>query len=275
MKNFCRSNKKQFEAGVTFLAARAMNQNGAVYQKSGGSHQLYVQGLAGIVLSETYAMTQDNRIAAPAQATLNFIMAAQDPVGGGWQYVPRQPGDTSSVGWQLMALKSGHMAFLNVQPLTIKNASRFLDSVSADDGAAYGYQDPSTARNPLNAVGLLCRMYLGWKKDNPALKRGAERLAKAGPNTDLYFDYYATQVLHHIEGPQWVSWNEKMRELLVKTQSKKGHEVGSWYEGVDGGLGPKYGGRLYTTSMATMILEVYYRHLPLYGQQSVEEDFKE
>jgi hypothetical protein len=33
------------------------------------------------------------------------------------------------------------------------------------------------------------------------------------------------------------------------------------------------GGRLYCTSMATVILEVYYRHLPIYRKQSTEEDF--
>ena len=66
-----------------------------------------------------------------------------------------------------------------------------------------------------------------------------------------------------------------MREMLVTTQSKKGHEAGSWYEGVEGGHGADAAGRLYCTSLATMILEVYYRHLPIYSQQSVDEDFKE
>ncbi len=38
-----------------------------------------------------------------------------------------------------------------------------------------------------------------------------------------------------------------------------GHEAGSWFfEGTD--LGSTAGGRLYCTAMATMILEVYYRH---------------
>jgi hypothetical protein len=33
------------------------------------------------------------------------------------------------------------------------------------------------------------------------------------------------------------------------------------------------GGRLYCTSLATMILEVYYRHLPLYKDDATEDDF--
>ena len=263
--------KKQFEAGIGFLAAMAVNGQGKAYEKGGN---LYSQGLAGIALSETYAMTQDKRLQGPAQLALNYIMAAQDPVGGGWRYGPKEPGDTSAVGWQLMALKSGHMAFLQVNPLTIKKAVEFLNRVQADDGAMYGYTDPGNGYGT-SAVGLLCRMYLGWKKDNPALQRGVMRLAKAGPNADLYYDYYATQILHHMEGDVWVAWNTKMRDMLVKSQQTKGHAAGSWFEEFDKGHGPEQGGRLYTTSMATMILEVYYRHLPIYGQQSVDEEFKE
>jgi hypothetical protein len=263
--------KKQFEQGIGFLAALTVKGQGKAYEKGGN---LYCQGLAGIALSETYAMTQDKRLAGPAQLALNYIMAAQDPVGGGWRYAPKQPGDTSAVGWQLMALKSGHMAFLQVNPLTIKKAVGFLNGVQSDDGASYGYTDPGNAPGT-SAVGLLCRMYLGWKKDNPALQRGVMKLAKRGPSTDLYFDYYATQILHHVEGEAWVAWNTKMRDMLVNAQQKNGHAAGSWCEGFDKGHGPESGGRLYCTSLATMILEVYYRHLPLYGQQSVDEEFKE
>jgi hypothetical protein len=263
--------KKQFEAGIGFLAAMAVKGQGKAYEKGGN---LYAQGLAGIALSETYAMTQDKRLQGPAQLALNYIMAAQDPVGGGWRYAPKQPGDTSAVGWQLMALKSGHMAFLQVNPLTIKKAVEFLNRVQQDEGSMYGYTDPGGAYGT-SAVGLLCRMYLGWKKDNPALQRGVIRLAKKGPSTDLYYNYYATQILHHMEGDVWVAWNTKMRDMLVKSQQTKGHAAGSWFEEFDKGHGPEQGGRLYTTSMATMILEVYYRHLPIYGQQSVDEEFKE
>ena len=127
--------KRQLEAGLTFLAGMTVKGSGRAYDKEGN---MYSQGLAGIVLSESYAMSQDKRLQAPAQLALNFIMQAQDPVAGGWRYTPKQPGDTSAVGWQLMALKSGNMAYLQVDPRVVKKASEFLDSVQSDDGAAYG-----------------------------------------------------------------------------------------------------------------------------------------
>jgi hypothetical protein len=270
--------KKQVEKGIQFLLTKlAEGKNSNLAVPTGGD--LYTQGLVGIVFSECYAMSRDDELAAPAQFVLNSIMAAQDPVGGGWRYTPGQPGDTSSLSWQMMALKSGYMAGLQINPLTFNKAGEFLDSVQADkEGATYKYdvvKDPTV--NPArSAIGLLCRMYLGWKKDHPGLQRGALELAKLGPTEDLYFDYYATQVLYHMEGELWIAWNNQMKALLLKTQSTQGHEVGSWYDGVAaGGQGAPNGGRIYCTAMATLILEVYYRHLPIYSTQSVKEKFRD
>ncbi|MBN2579159.1 MAG: terpene cyclase/mutase family protein [Pirellulales bacterium] len=233
---------------------------------------MYSHGLASIVLCEAYALTHDKGLQTPAQGAINFICYAQDPVGGGWRYMPRQKGDTSVVGWQIMALKSAHMAYLNVPPETVKKAYEFLDSVQTDSGANYGYTDPGKGPGT-TAIGLLCRMYLGWKKDNPALQRGVEWLCRLGPSEgNMYYNYYATQVLHHWEGPEWKKWNEEMREFLILNQAKLGHEEGSWFfSGSDAGASK--GGRLYFTALAAMTLEVYYRYLPLYRSKSTEDEF--
>jgi len=66
-----------------------------------------------------------------------------------------------------------------------------------------------------------------------------------------------------------------MKKLLLPTQAKTAHEAGSWYDGVDDGHGANAAGRLYCTALATMTLEVYYRHLPIYRNQSVDNEFKE
>jgi hypothetical protein len=88
----------------------------------------------------------------------------------------------------------------------------------------------------------------------------------------MYYNYYATQVMRHWEGERWKKWNSVMRDQLVKAQAQKGHETGSWY--IQGDHHGQRGGRLYSTAMCTMVLEVYYRHLPIYRKQSTEEDFK-
>lgn len=254
--------------GLAYLV-RAEQPNGSLIQ---GGGNMYSHGLASIALCEAYAMTHDRKLMAPAQASIAFISYAQDPVGGGWRYTPQQPGDTSVVGWQLMALKSGHMAYLQVPPNTVAGAIKFLNTVQSESGAKYGYAEPG-GKPSTTAIGLLCRMYLGWKKDEPALQRGAAYISNLGPSkTDLYYDYYATQIMHHFGDEYWPKWNNVMRDQLVNRQVQSGHMAGSW-DVPGGGHVNEKGGRLYVTSMATMILEVYYRHMPIYAKEAAEEDF--
>ncbi len=251
-----------------------------------GNSGMYIQGIATICLSEAAAMndaaiaaarprdsmigvksrrivvSDTKKLKAAAQAAIAFICNAQHPEGG-WRYNPGQEGDTSVVGWQIMGLVSGRSAKLQVPPLVLSRANRFLDSVAANDGANYGYDKPGN-KESTTAIGLLCRMYMGWDRNTPALKRGVEFLSKKRPApNNMYYNYYATQVLHHYGGDEWIKWNEVMREQLVKTQILKGHGTGSWnLADPHGGAG----GRLYMTCLATMTLEVYYRHLPLYDE---------
>jgi hypothetical protein len=222
-----------------------------------------------MTLCEAYAMTQDQNLEPYAQEAVNFICAAQHQRGG-WRYVPGQPGDTTVTGWQLMALKSARLGRLYVPSHVTDLVGEYLDSVQDGGGAFYGYTGPQRSPGP-TSVGLLLRMYLGWRRDDKRLARGVTYLAAQGPSrTDMYFNYYATQVLHHFEGQQWTRWNTRMRDFLVETQATAGHEAGSWFFPDRHGT---MGGRLYTTAMCIMILEVYYRHMPLYGSQAVEVDF--
>jgi hypothetical protein len=229
---------------------------------------MYSHGLAAIALSEAYAMTQNSELKLPAQRALDYIAYAQDPVGGGWRYAARQAGDTSMVGWQIMALQSGSMAYLEVDPAVMQKAEQFLDGVQADGGATYGYIGPGD-RPATSSIGLLCRMYLGWSHKRPALKRGVQQIAARGPSeVDMYYNYYATQLLFQYargKGTLWTRWNMRMRDRLIQLQEKNGHETGSWFMA---NPHSSVGGRLYCTSLATLILEVYYRHLPIHQESA-------
>ena len=230
---------------------------------------MYGQGLATIALCEAYAMTQDPMLREPAQGGIKFIVWAQHEAGG-WRYTPGAPGDTTVTGWLLMALKSGQMARLQVPSPAIFQAKHFLSSVESQDGALYGYMT-RRPRKTTTAVGLLCRMYTGWQHDNPALAKGMAYLYQWGPAEDnIYYNYYATYAMFHYGGPQWDGWNKKMRDSLIATQSRTSHAAGSWY--FAGNYG-EVGGRLYNTAMAAMILEVYYRSMPLYKENAVDGKF--
>ena len=236
-------------------------------------HTLYAHAQATIALCELYGMTKDAALEQPAGRAVGYAVAAQGP-DGGWRYEPGKEGDMSVTGWFLMGLKSAEMAGIEVPARTFQGIEQFLDRVAIDRGERYGYRRDAADTRPqpvtvaVSAEGLLCRQYLGWRRDDPRLVAGVELLT-GGPlfdfdrDKDLYAWYYVTQVAHHMGGPAWDRWNGTMREVLPARQVERGREAGSWDPTLDkwGAIG----GRLYATCFCTWMLEVYYRHLPLYG----------
>jgi hypothetical protein len=249
--------------GLYYLMSRATETRHGLDLQEG---TMYAQALSTIVFCEAYSMTADRALAEIAQPALNYIVSAQHAAGG-WRYYPGEPGDITSTGWHIMALKSGQMAGLRVPPATLHRAGYFLDQVQEDYGAAYGYQ--AASREPTtSAIGLLCRLYLGWTPEGEPLIRGTDKLIRRGPSSqNMYYNYYAAQVLHHQAAEGWPEWNEKLREHLIASQAAEGHEAGSW---AFDDAKTNVAGRLFDTSMAILNLEVYYRYLPLYGEAAVE-----
>jgi hypothetical protein len=248
--------------GLYYLKKRAFVTSDGIDLQEG---TMYAQGLAAIALCEAYAMTRDPSLREFAQGVLDWIVYAQDKEVGGWRYRPHEPGDTTVTGWQVMALKSGDMAGLRVPSPAFFLAQEFLNSVQCEEGARYGYMS-TDPRRTTTAIGLLCRMYAGWGHDHPTLHQGVTYLDQWGPSeSNVYYNYYATQVMFHWQGSDWKRWNQQMRDRLVAAQAIDGHEAGSWYF-PDKNTAP--GGRLCSTALAVMTLEVYYRYLPLYGENA-------
>lgn len=252
------------DKGIRWLV-RQQDRDG-FFAKDGRSHQQsYAQAQCSMAVCELYAMTEDSWLREPAQLALQYAERAQ-AAKGGWRYQPGEAGDTSVTGWYVLALQSGMAGGLQVDQSTLYKVRDFLDTVQHDQGSAYGYQPFGPPSVAMSAEGLLCRQYLGWPRDEPALVRGVTRLVeealfdRSDPN--FYYWYYATQVMHHYGGGPWRSWNEKMSVELPAMQTSSGREAGSWAPQRD--RWGSSGGRLYSTCFAIYCLEVYYRHMPLY-----------
>ncbi len=242
-----------------------------------GIGNMYAHGLATIALCESLAMSHDEALRGPAQRAVDFILKAQH-AGGGWRYEPGQEGDLSVVGWQLMALESAKMAYLKVPNEAFQRAGQYLDTLrSGKHGGFYAYQRGQSPTSAMMAEGLLCRQYLGWPKDHPGMREGINRLLhddlpeRSRPN--IYYWYYATQVMHNIGGEHWKKWNGAVRDALLALQEKQGHRAGSFNPtgGAIGDHDTHVGGRIYMTSLALCTLEVYYRYLPLYRAIDIGE----
>ncbi len=250
---------KTVDKGLKFLL-RSQNKDGYF------GVSMYAHGLATIAVCEAFGLSQDPLLRRPAQNAVNLLINTQHETGG-WRYSPtKQPGDMSISGWQIMAIKSAQMAGLDVPTVTVVRAKSFLNScANADEG--YGYVAGGGSSPRMTAVALLCRQYMdNWGPSHPRMIKAIDRHIKTNSpdRQDVYYYYYATQVMHHFGGEAWRDWNEKMREALIQKQDGNAASAnfGSWSPAGD----PygRAGGRLMMTSLNLLTLEVYYRYLPLY-----------
>ena len=245
---------------------KKQKEDGDFFHSGRGHAHLYTHAICTIALCELYGMTQDSQYREPAQRAIDYCAKVQSEEGG-WRYFPGSGSDLSVTGWFVMALQSARMAGLEVPDDTLHRVSNFLSSVSKESGIFYSYTPTQAATPSMTAEGLLCRQYLGWKQSDWRLQQGGNFLIRNVPKwdeseRDSYYWYYATQVCHHLEGKHWRTWNEVMRVVLPAHQEQEGKERGSWDpRGDEWG---NEGGRLYVTCLSIYMLEVYYRHLPIY-----------
>jgi hypothetical protein len=260
-----------------FFLTRRQTGNGDL---SGGTgHQMYAHALATLALCEAYGMTKDPKIGDAAQRAVLFIEAAQNKSSGGWRYVPGDPtgGDTSVLGWQIMALRSAQLAGLAVDTLTMENAKKWLASCSKGyQHGQYSYQPFKDATPAITAIGMLSWQYLGMRADDPAMVESKQYLLQHLPENgtrNTYYWYYGTQAMHNLLGSGWDTWNRQMRRALVRTQCREGCAAGSWDPEIPSlDAWSEQGGRIMTTAFSTLSLEVYYRYLPLYNLHGSASD---
>jgi hypothetical protein len=248
-------------AGVRWLVDRHM-ENGDLL----GRESMYSHGIATIALAEAYGMTGDPQLAPLVEDAVAFIIEARNRRDGGWRYAPGQPGDTSVLGWQVMAMSAARRAGVEVDPDGLDGAVDWLDRVRSDrHPGRFAYQPNRKATPAMTAEGMFTRQLLGQPPHAPGMAEAAEYLLRHPPawerGTSTYYLYYATLALFQHQGDAWVAWNEQVKETLLAHQETEGELAGSWEPNDQWA---RTGGRVYQTAVCTLTLEVYYRYLPLY-----------
>jgi hypothetical protein len=262
------------DRGIQFLLRHASKHpQGLSFEDAGGGP--FAHALATLVLCEIYARTRDQELYPSVQSACDYIAATQDQSTGGWRHRRDKPPGIMLATWNVLALKSAYMAYLKIDNPMVVRASKFMQSLQGEEGASFGMTEPGD-EPAATAAGLLCRVYLGLKRKDPVGVAGLKRLDKAGPaEQDLVHNFFCTILLRMAGGDEWDRWNKRLRDPLVDSQAKSGDDKGSWYfarsrEG-------KWGGRLYSTVMAALTLEVDFRHLSVFdGHWRVpleQEDF--
>ncbi len=271
----------QIDRTVSWLI-RQQRADGYLGGKATHFEQMYCHAMATYALAEAYGMqtdlSSDRRLRQPLVRAVNYIVENQNP-DGGWRYVKGQSSDMSIFGWQLMALKSAEIAGITIPESTKSKMVAFLKerSQGSNKGLA-GYRMIGGKLTPptdsMTAEALFCKQMLRLSRTDPASTEGVnfimQRLPR-GSTHNLYFWYYGTLAMYQYGGAPWRQWNEALRETLIAEQRTRGHMAGSWDPKAPWG---EYGGRIFSTAVSTLCLEVYYRFLPLYQMGGQNDDEK-
>lgn len=250
-------------------------QNGNLAQKT----TMYSHAIATIALCELAAIENVPHTVNIALAAANYIVNNQNYYKA-WRYWPKDgDNDTSVTSWCIDALSVSKYIGADIPAISFTGVKNFLDEVLSPTTGEYGYTARPTQgagrempyqRISMTACGLFCRLKLGssLKDKTSQLSLGIltdnlpdwKQPGIAGGTQFFYYWYFGTQVLFQVGGDSWTKWNSKVRDMLVQHQNlTPGELLGSW----DPSQATHYcqmGGRVYSTTMAILTLETYYRY---------------
>ncbi len=234
-----------------------------------GNYEMYNHGVSLLALSELYVQTQDVSLRSPLRRAVQACVDAQRS-GGGWTYkatAKTNRNDSSISGWQILGLAAAKRAGIQVPNKTFDRAwKHFLRMTNSVGEVYYSNVDLRNLRRPsrsLSAVSLLCSVILN--RPNPFREKQIQILKQFPPdwkqrrtlNNSIYYWYHGTLALFLIGGEPWDKWNAELRDMLILHQVKSGEAKGSWPPDSKWGSG---GGRIYSTAINTLNLEIYYRY---------------
>ncbi len=256
--------RKNVQRALEFLV-RSQSRDGCLAGDAQLFARMYCHSMALLALSEALAVTGDVRLHDPVRRGVEYTTRSQSAIDGGWRYQPGDRGDMSQFGWQVMALHSASIGGVAIPESTVEGMHRFLDSCcSGQFGGLASYKPGEGVSTTMTAEALLCRYFMKKEIPEPLRKEAEARLMREMPGSsreNLYYWYYATMALYHGGGEAWEAWNRQLVPALLERQIVTGNQTGSW---APNGVWAGYGGRVYSTAMATLCLEVYYRYLPVW-----------
>ena len=259
---------KEVAHGLEYLRQR-QRADGSLFGDAKLFARMYCHSMATFAVCEAYALTGDRRLEPMARAAVRYAISMQHPRNGGWRYRRGDTGDTSQLGWQLMALKSAQLAGIEIPEVVWTRVESFMRRVKrGQTGGLACYRPGTPPSRTMTAEAMFCRQLL-YSNETYALDpdislESTQSILEETPSAklrNLYFWYYATLALHGNQNqtPQaaeaWETWNHALTHTLLSTQE----EDGSWNTAT---LWGGYGGRVYTTALSAMCLEVYYRYTP-------------
>jgi hypothetical protein len=282
--------------GIKYLCDVQDPSDGCMVLKE-GMQWMYNHALATLALTEAYGLSNFPIIKKPAQRAIDFIHKSKNP-GRAWRYNngevdPMEQNDVSVTGWMVMCLASARDFGLKIYEQDIIDALRYIDDMTDSTSGRTGYKErgsysareigdddiwPADQTEAMTAVAMLCRVFAGsilgeMESQISALEKGADLLTAIPPEwneekgcIDYYYWYYGSYAMYQMAGSYWRDWKRDMEDAVVDNQLREGCERGSWPPQQD--PWGDNGGRVYSTALLTLCLEVYYRYDDILGARS-------
>jgi hypothetical protein len=254
--------------------------NGLLAAGFSGKTANYNHGVAALMLTEVYGMTDRSRTARLKPAilmALAFTRAVQSEPKylpddhGGWRYLSnRGESDLSVTSWQLMFLRSARNAEFDVPKAHIDEAVAYVLRCWDERSGIFYYQKAgSTVRWSRGMVGAgILSLALAGQHDSPVAQRAGDWIVGhpfrafgervGGGDRFFYSTYYCSQAMAQLGGRHWRQFFPALVNVLLRSQLPSGEWPPEPY-GNDTGFG-----NTYTTAMAVLSLTPPLQLLPVY-----------
>ncbi|MBU0753717.1 MAG: terpene cyclase/mutase family protein [Planctomycetes bacterium] len=290
--------KANVRDGVRYLCDIQNPEDGCIPMKEGEQY-MYNHAIGTLALTEAYGLSGWAPLKKFAKKALQYIHDTKNP-GMAWRYNNGDPdpvnqNDISVTGWMIMCLASAKDFGLPYEKHDVIDSLGYIEMMTDNQTGRTGYKQrgslssrepgdqeiwPAQFGESMTAVAMLCRVWCGSILDNldtqeEWIAKGAKLLDERPPRwgevdgklyTDYYYWYYGSYAMFQMGGKHWNDWKDKMIDAVVENQiTEAGNEQGSWDPQVD--PWGDSGGRVYSTALCVLCLEVFYRYDNVLGSR--------
>ena len=233
-----------------------------------GNRGSYSHPIRTYALCEAYTMTKIKKLEVYAKRAAELVIKGQNE-NGGWAYAygkgPAAHTDLSVAGWNIQALKAAAYTGIEISGLdeAMDKAIKYVKECQ-DKAGKFAYQRGKGGKASLTGTGVLSLQI--WKNaKSEEAEKGLEWIVQneavitEWSKVDVYGWYYNAQACFQATGVSggskfWKAWNKDFQKTVTSNQAADGHwPHGNHFHGDSD---------VYRTTMAILMLEVYYRYMP-------------
>jgi hypothetical protein len=255
---------KSVQGAVEFLV-RCGTPTGLITGPTQDSGQpMHGHGFALMFLACVYGMITKQSLRDQVRTVIRkaiTLTSQGQSVDGGWTYIPGGGDEGSVTVTQVQALRAAHNAGFLVPKAVIEEATKYLERCRTPEGGIeYSLRSGGGPRLPISAAAV-ATLYNAGQFDSTiatdCLKyvwdqfRANEGFSKGGGHA-FYTHLYASQGFYMAGDQYWDAYFPKTRDQLIAMQQPDGSWQGD-------GIGQVYG-----TAIATIILQLPFKYLPVF-----------